>query len=89
VAATAAALSVPCVGLTMMPSTVAHQTGLVPAGPVRDWVALHAAEPFRAGVAALAEQVDQVPAAIPDGTLAGWFGGMLDAEITFHDAVYG
>jgi thiaminase/transcriptional activator TenA len=69
--------------------TSAHHAGLTPAGPVADWVALHAAEPFRAGVAALAEQVDQIPAAIPDSTLAGWFGGMLDAEITFHDAVYG
>jgi thiaminase (transcriptional activator TenA) len=68
--------------------TSALDGGSVPAGPVRDWVALHAAEPFRAGVAALAEQVDQIPPAVPDTALDGWFGGMLAAEIAFHDAIF-
>ncbi|MBO0850849.1 MAG: hypothetical protein J2P20_15410 [Pseudonocardia sp.] len=68
--------------------TRALDGGSVPAGPIRDWVALHAAEPFRAGVAALAEQVDQIPPAVPDTALDGWFGGMLHAEIAFHDSVF-
>jgi len=68
--------------------TRANQAGSVPPGPVRDWLALHAAEPFRAGVAALAEQVDLIPPTVADPTLAEWFGGMLEAEIAFHDAVF-
>jgi thiaminase/transcriptional activator TenA len=68
--------------------TRAQRTGSVPAGPLGDWVAMHAAEPFRAGVAALAEQVDVIPSTVPDGQLNTWFSGMLDAEIAFHDAVF-
>lgn len=68
--------------------TRAQLAGSVPPGPPRDWVAMHAAEPFRAGVEALAEQVDEIPPGVPDGQLDTWFGGMLDAEITFHDAVF-
>lgn len=68
--------------------TRAQQTGSVPPGPLRDWVALHAAEPFRAGVDALAEQVEEIPSDVPDGQLDSWFSGMLDAEIAFHDAVF-
>jgi thiaminase/transcriptional activator TenA len=68
--------------------TRAMDGGSVTAGPVRDWVALHAAEPFRAGVAALAEQVDRIPPAVPDTALDRWFGGMLDAEVAFHDAIF-
>jgi thiaminase/transcriptional activator TenA len=68
--------------------TRARQTGSVPPGPLRDWVDMHAAEPFRAGVDALAEQVEEIPSAVPDGQLDTWFSGMLDAEIAFHDAVF-
>jgi len=68
--------------------TRAQEIGSVPPGPLRDWVALHAAEPFRAGVDALAEQVEEIPSAVPDGQLDTWFSGMLDAEIAFHDAVF-
>ncbi|WP_028926358.1 TenA family protein [Pseudonocardia acaciae] len=68
--------------------TRAHHSGSVPPGPIGDWVALHAAEPFRAGVAALADQVDRIPPAIPDDTLGDWFAGMLAAEIEFHDAIF-
>ncbi|WP_028936354.1 TenA family protein [Pseudonocardia spinosispora] len=68
--------------------TRAHATGTVPPGPIGDWVALHTAPPFRAGVARLADQVDQIPPTVPDDHLDAWFTGMLDAEITFHDAVF-
>jgi len=68
--------------------THAERTGSVPSGPVRNWVAMHAAEPFRAGVDALAEQVDLIPAEVPEGQLDTWFSGMLAAEIAFHDAVF-
>ena len=66
----------------------AHACGRAPAGPVAEWVALHAAEPFHAGVRALAAAVDSLPAEIPDSLLRGWFDGMLDAEIAFHDSVF-
>ncbi|MEO3825640.1 TenA family protein [Actinomadura sp. B10D3] len=66
----------------------ARREGRVPAGPVADWVAMHADEAFRAGVDALAREVDGLPAGIPDDRLARWFAGMLEAEIAFHDAVY-
>jgi thiaminase/transcriptional activator TenA len=69
--------------------TRAHERGKVPAGAIADWVSLHAGPEFRAGVAALAAEVDALPAAIPDERLAHWFTGMLEAEIAFHDAVYG
>ncbi|GLY90787.1 TenA family protein [Actinoallomurus iriomotensis] len=68
--------------------TRAHERGDVPAGPIADWVSLHAGAEFRAGVTALAAQVDALPADIPDEHLIRWFGGMLEAEIAFHDAVY-
>lgn len=68
--------------------TRALEAGSVPPGPIGDWVALHAGRRFRAGVAALAEQVDQIPPTVPDTSLDGWFDGMLDAEIAFHDAVF-
>ncbi|GAA2425084.1 hypothetical protein GCM10010191_41630 [Actinomadura vinacea] len=66
--------------------TRAHEAGTVPPGPIADWVALHARDPFREGVAALAAQVDRLTE--PDAVLARWFTGMLDAEIAFHDALY-
>jgi thiaminase/transcriptional activator TenA len=66
----------------------AHASGLVPLGPVAEWVALHAAEPFHAGVRALSTAVNNLPAEIPDAALQCWFNGMLDAEITFHDSVF-
>ncbi|TDD71783.1 TenA family protein [Actinomadura rubrisoli] len=68
--------------------TRAHKEGGVPSGPVADWVALHADEAFRKGVDALAQEVDALPADVPDELLVRWFGGMLEAEIAFHDAVY-
>jgi thiaminase/transcriptional activator TenA len=68
--------------------TRAHERGDVPAGPIADWVSLHAGAEFRAGVAALAAQVDALPADLPDERVDRWFTGMLEAEIAFHDAVY-
>lgn len=68
--------------------TRALRDGTPPDGPVADWVELHTREPFTAGVAALGAAVDELPAHIPDDRLIGWFTGMLDAEIAFHDAVY-
>ncbi|MEV5705039.1 TenA family protein [Actinoallomurus sp. NPDC052274] len=68
--------------------TRAHERGDVPSGPIGEWVSLHADEEFRAGVDALAAQVDALPADIPDERLARWFTGMLEAEIAFHDAVF-
>jgi len=32
--------------------------------------------------------VDLIPPTVADPTLAEWFGGMLEAEIAFHDAVF-
>lgn len=66
----------------------AHKGGLVAPGLIADWVALHAAEPFHAGVRALAAAVDALPDEIPDAQLHGWFTGMLDAEVVFHDSVF-
>ncbi|MFI0357578.1 TenA family protein [Actinomadura sp. 9N407] len=66
--------------------TRAHEEGAVRPGPIADWVALHAREPFRGGVAALGEQVDRLET--PRSELAHWFIGMLKAEIEFHDALY-
>ncbi|MFB9840627.1 hypothetical protein, partial [Actinoallomurus acaciae] len=66
----------------------AHEGGGVPAGPIGEWVSLHAGDAFREGVDALAAQVDALSADVPDERLARWFAGMLDAEIAFHDAVY-
>ncbi|MFC5753698.1 TenA family protein [Actinomadura rugatobispora] len=66
--------------------TRAHEGGAVRSGPIAEWVALHARDPFREGVAALAAQVDRLTE--PDPVLAGWFTGMLEAEIAFHDALY-
>ena len=61
----------------------------MPPGPIYDWVAMHTDEAFRDGVRALAEQVDRLPTdQVDDDMLGGWFTGMLDAEITFHDAPY-
>ena len=68
--------------------TRAHEGGGVPSGPIADWVALHADASFRDGVQALAQEVDAVPADVTDERLRRWFGGMLEAEIAFHDAVY-
>lgn len=68
--------------------TRAHETGTTPPGPISEWVALHAAPAFRSGVAALAAQVDDIPSTVADDSLDAWFSGMLDAEITFHDAVF-
>lgn len=69
--------------------TRAHDQGKIPAGAIAGWVSLHAGPEFRAGVAALAAEVDALPAGIPDERLARWFAGMLEAEIAFHDAVFG
>jgi thiaminase/transcriptional activator TenA len=66
----------------------AHQDGRVPPGPIAEWVALHAAEPFHTGVLALAAAVDALPADIPDSLLLNWFNGMLDAEMVFHDSIF-
>jgi thiaminase/transcriptional activator TenA len=66
--------------------TRAHEEGTVRPGPIADWVALHAREPFRGGVAALAEQVDRLDT--PGSEPAMWFTGMLKAETEFHDALY-
>jgi thiaminase/transcriptional activator TenA len=68
--------------------TRARERGDVPAGPIADWVSLHADATFRAGVDALAAEVDALPADIPDETLVRWFTGMLETEIAFHDAVF-
>lgn len=68
--------------------TRAHADGFVSAGPVADWVALHARAPFTEGVKALASEVDELPAEAPDDQLHTWFEGILRAEIVFHDAVY-
>ncbi|MCR3718919.1 thiaminase (transcriptional activator TenA) [Prauserella flava] len=68
--------------------TRAHRDGTPPAGPIADWVALHTRDPFVSGVDALGAAVDELPADVPDDRLAAWFTGMLDAEISFHDAVY-
>lgn len=64
----------------------AHDQGRVPAGPIADWVALHATDAFKAGVDALASAVDELDAT--DERLAAWFTGTLEAEIVFHDSVY-
>ncbi|KAA9150185.1 transcriptional regulator [Amycolatopsis acidicola] len=69
--------------------SAAHEKGNVPPGPIADWVELHAAEPFHAGVRALAAAVDALPADIPDARVHAWFTGMLAAETAFHDAVFG
>jgi thiaminase (transcriptional activator TenA) len=66
----------------------AHQKHHVPDGFIAEWVALHAAEPFRTGVRALASAVDALPPEVPDSRLRSWFNGMLDAEINFHDSVF-
>ena len=50
---------------------------------------LHAAEPFHTGVRALATAVDALPPELPDSQLRSWFKGMLEAEIDFHDSVFG
>ncbi len=60
-----------------------------PAGPIADWVALHTRAPFTTQVDALATEVDDVPRAVPDEQLHDWFTGMLQAEIQFHNAIYG
>ncbi|MEU5878715.1 TenA family protein [Spirillospora sp. NPDC047279] len=66
--------------------TRAHEEGNVPPGPIADWVAMHAGRPFQDGVNALAAEVDALPT--PDDRLATWFTGMLEAEMTFHAALY-
>ena len=66
----------------------AHKDGLVAPGLIAEWVALHAAEPFHAGMRALAAAVDALPTEIPDTQLHRWFTGMLDAEVVFHDSVF-
>lgn len=56
---------------------------------LQDWIEMHTRPSFAAQVRALAREVDVLPAAIDDATLDDWFGGMLDAEIAFHDAATG
>lgn len=68
--------------------TRALRDGTPPAGPVADWVELHTREPFTSGVAALGAAVDELPSDVTDDRLTAWFTAMLDAEVTFHDAVY-
>jgi thiaminase/transcriptional activator TenA len=68
--------------------TRAREKGGAPFGPIADWIALHAGDAFAEGVDALARQVDALPASVPDDALVRWFGGMLEAEIAFHDTVY-
>jgi thiaminase/transcriptional activator TenA len=53
---------------------------------LQDWIEMHTQPSFVAQVQALAREVDAMPDAIDDATLDDWFGGMLDAEIAFHDA---
>jgi len=68
--------------------TSAHHAGLTPAGPVADWVALHAASvPGRGRRAGRAGRPD--PGGDPGQHPRRLVRRMLDAEITFHDAVYG
>ncbi|OPF83930.1 hypothetical protein VT50_0203260 [Streptomyces antioxidans] len=69
--------------------TRAHERGHVPEGAISAWVALHADPAFRDGVRALAAEVDALPEDIPQERLARWFTGMLEAEISFHEAVFG
>ncbi|MGW5449336.1 hypothetical protein [Streptomyces asiaticus] len=69
--------------------TRAHERGTVPDGAMSAWVALHADQSFRDGVRALAAEVDALPDDIPQERLTRWFTGMLEAEIAFHDAVFG
>jgi thiaminase/transcriptional activator TenA len=56
---------------------------------LQDWIEMHTQPSFVAQVQGLAREVDAMPAAIDDATLDDWFGGMLDAEIAFHDAATG
>lgn len=60
----------------------------LPAGPVGDWVRLHARAPFTTGVEALRDEVDAIDRTVPERRLLDWFEGMLNAEIAFHEAVY-
>ncbi|MFF9126576.1 TenA family protein [Streptomyces sp. NPDC014889] len=69
--------------------TRAHESGTVPDGAISAWVSLHADQAFRDGVRALAAEVDALPDEIPQERLTRWFTGMLEAEIAFHDAVFG
>ncbi|WAP53644.1 TenA family protein [Streptomyces sp. S465] len=69
--------------------TRAHERGTVPEGAMSAWVSLHADQTFRDGVRALAAEVDALPDDLPQERLTRWFTGMLEAEIAFHDAVFG
>jgi thiaminase/transcriptional activator TenA len=55
---------------------------------LRDWIDLHTATSFTAGVRSLAAAVDAVPDTVDDDTLTTWFRDTLAAEDSFHDAVY-
>ncbi|MFE2030182.1 TenA family protein [Streptomyces hygroscopicus] len=69
--------------------TRAQERGTVPSGAIAAWVSLHADQAFRDGVRALAAEVDALPEKVPQELLLRWFTGMLEAEIDFHDAVFG
>jgi thiaminase (transcriptional activator TenA) len=56
---------------------------------LQDWIEMHTQPSFVAQVHGLAREVDAMPDSIDDATLDDWFGGMLDAEIAFHDAATG
>jgi thiaminase (transcriptional activator TenA) len=54
------------------------------------WIDLHTQADFLAQIAALEDDVDGLsPDDVPDSALDRWFGAVLRAEITFHDAVHG
>jgi thiaminase/transcriptional activator TenA len=54
------------------------------------WIELHAQPTFLAQVDALRDDVDALrPAEWDDRSLDRWFTAVLDAEVTFHDAVHG
>ena len=62
-----------------------------PATRARDldaWITLHTEPAFLRQVELLGMLLDSSPAEIDDATVTGWFDGMLEAEDTFHNAVY-
>ena len=64
-----------------------------PAARHRDlqaWIDLHAEPAFLVQVDALRADVDALdPDEVDDAVLDRWFIAVLEAEITFHDAVHG
>ena len=52
------------------------------------WITLHTEPAFLQQVELLRMLLDSMPAEIPDATVTHWFDGMLEAEDSFHNAVY-